>query len=80
LLPGQRYRFDAGLPGGTINLSTVGMLCDLGWSTGPQGYNGTYFITGGVKKNLNATGTGNVSASMETSNRLILSIFGVFQR
>ncbi len=52
----------------------------MGSSGSPQGYNGTYFVTGGANKNANASGTGNVSASIEPSNRLILSIFGVIQR
>ena len=67
------------LPGGTINFSTVGLYCDVGYSGGPKNYNGTYFVTGGTSKNLNAQGTGTVATSIY-SGKLWAAIFGVVQR
>ena len=49
--------------GDTINLNTVGIVCEEGEPSSPYHYSGTYRITGGTGRFAAATGGGDVSAT-----------------
>ena len=51
--------------GAVINFNTVGLLCEEGAAGTPLHYNGTYRITPGTGRFLNAVGGGSVVATFE---------------